>query len=162
MAEGFDEEMKEIPLTQGKVALVDDEDYVELSKYRWCAAKSEKTFYVSRHSPSVKGKRHTLLMHRVIMHPPEDMEIDHINGNGLDNQKVNLRIVTTRQNGQNRHQKKTSKYPGVSWNKELMSWCANIQIKGRKRYLGAFNDEKKAADAYQTACKNLEIKGELT
>lgn len=89
-------------------------------------------------------------MHRVIMNTPKGMETDHINGNGLDNRRENLRIVTRRENQQNRHGFKTSKYPGVS--KVKNRWTAHIHINKKQNYLGSFKDEEKAARRYRIAC----------
>ena len=144
---------KEIPLTQGKVALVDDCDYEELSKYRWYAHKNYNTFYAQRKSPRdpVTRKRNIILMHVIIAGTPNGMETDHINGNGLDNRRGNLRVVTTRQNAQNRHICKTSKYPGVSWDKDKRKWRVQIYATG-KHYLGRYDDEITASRRYQIAC----------
>jgi hypothetical protein len=93
--------MKEIPLTKGKVALVDDEDFEEVSKVTWYLVKIRNTCYAHGYvkPPSKKME----YMNRLILKTPEDMETDHINGNGLDNRKENLRVVTHRQNMQNIH-----------------------------------------------------------
>lgn len=148
--------MKEIPLTQGKSALVDDEDYPRLSKPRWYAQKDGRTWYAGRHSQTdPAGNRHLILMHRAIIDLPKGMEIDHINGNGLDNRKENLRVVTKRQNQQNWHIRKTSKYPGVGWHKGKGRWQAQIRIKGKKTHLGYFTDELEAATTYSVACAVL-------
>jgi hypothetical protein len=145
--------MKEIPLTQGKVALVDDDDYLELSKHKWHASKDGKTFYAARSSSAdVSGKRCTLLMHIAIMGTAENLETDHINGDGLDNRKENLRIVTKRGNQQNRHQTKTSRFPGVRWHKLAKKWATEIQIKKKKYHLGLYEDEETAGIVYTVAC----------
>lgn len=81
--------MKQIPLTQGKVALIDDEDYKHISQRKWYAAKIGKTYY-AQHSIIRDGNQTTLMMHRQIMNPPSNLQCDHINGNGLDNRKSNL------------------------------------------------------------------------
>jgi hypothetical protein len=92
--------MKEIPLTQGKVALIDDEDYEKICTGKWCAQYAPWTFYSHGKVP---GRKKIISMHRFIMGDPENKEIDHINGNGLDNRKENLRIVSRQENGQNYH-----------------------------------------------------------
>jgi hypothetical protein len=145
--------MKEISLTKGKVTLVDDEDYIELSKYKWGLCSSSKNlFYATRHD----GQK-PIAMHRVIMNTPKGMETDHINGNGLDNRRENLRIVTRRENQQNRHVFKTSKYPGVSRIKGTDRWSAHIYINKKNCYLGSFEDEMEAALRYRKACDRLVI-----
>jgi len=92
-------EIGTIPLTNGKVAIVDESDYENLIKHLWCVTKNRNTYYVHRTS---YGKIET--MHHAIMGVPEKgLMIDHINGNGLDNRKCNLRVVTNRENCQNKH-----------------------------------------------------------
>jgi hypothetical protein len=148
--------MKEIPLTQGKIALVDDEDFPELSKYRWYAHKDDNTWYAERHSPKIDGESHKIKMHRVIAGTPKGVDTDHINGDGLDNRRENLRIVTHRINQQNRHESKTSKYPGVSWDRRKRKWRADIRIGGKRRHLGLYPDEEIAGIVYTKACAALE------
>lgn len=149
--------MKEILLTQGKVALVDDEDYPELSKFKWYAHKDYNTLYALRKSSRVNGKQHTIPMHSVILGTPKGMETDHINGNGLDNRRENLREVTTRENAQNRHTPKTSKYPGVTWHKQRGKWQANIRVAGKLNYLGLYGDEETAGIVYAMACNAVKM-----
>lgn len=152
------ESMKEIPLTQKKSALVDDEDYPELSKYRWHVAKQRTgNYYAIRNSPRENGKQQTIRMHRVILGTPTGMDTDHINGNGLDNRRENLRIVTARGNAQNLHIPKTSKYVGVSWDDPNRKWVARIKIREKCRNLGYFDDEKDASAAYARACEFPEL-----
>lgn len=144
--------MKELPLTNGGCALVDDEDYEQLSSIKWWSHKGKRTRYVERRV----GKDHQLL-HRFIMTPPEGMEIDHINGDGLDNRRCNLRIVTCRGNGQNRHQEKSSKYPGVCKNSGRgKKWRSYIMIEGKWKHLGFFDKEEDAHNAYIGACSLIE------
>lgn len=150
--------MKEIQLTQGKVALVDDEDFERLSRYRWYARKDRNVFYAQRNSPMVNGIRQNMIHmhHEIISKPLNGFEIDHENGNGLDNQRHNLRFVTHRQNGQNRkNQKSSSRYPGVSWFKISKKWEANIQINGRKKHLGLFFNELDAFNAHKQAVEAI-------
>lgn len=154
-----DPRMKTIPLTQGKVALVDDEDYSELSKHRWYANKFRNTYYAVRNLPTnlESHKNMSQLMHIAIVGTPRGMQTDHINGNGLDNRRCNLRVVTHRQNLQNRHVPKTSKYPGVSWDKPHHRWRTDFQFDGKKHYLGQYKDEQTAAIVYIIACETLKF-----
>ena len=92
--------MKEIPLNRGMAALVDDADFLELSKIKWSIKKGCNTYY-AQHTSYGPLKSTTTLMHRIIMKTPAGMDTDHINGNGLDNRRVNLRIVTHKENMQN-------------------------------------------------------------
>ena len=138
--------MKRIKLTQGKFALVDDEDFAKLSKYKWHSLKGTNTFYAAR------GFR--LRMHRFILNAKEGQEIDHRDGNGLNNQKSNLRFCTHSQNNMNQRKLKknlSSKYKGVSWHKNKKKWAVSIYIDGKNKYLGDFKDETDAAEAYNEA-----------
>ena len=149
--------MKEIALTQGKTALVDDEDYEQLNRFNWCISRAGKLFYAMRNSPRIKGKRHRIYMHHVVIGtPPTGLQVDHENGMGVDNRKENLRFVTRRQNTQNKQNiKKSSKYPGVYWNKNEKKWRAHITIKGKSKHLGYFTDEKEAFEAYKQAVNKI-------
>ena len=145
--------MKEIQLTQGKVAIVDDEDFEYLNQFKWCAAKLSGIFYAVRNAPK-DGKRYQQLMHRVINKTPDSKQTDHINGNGLDNRKSNLRTATTRQNKQNCASQKntTSKHKGISWQASRNKWFVQIRIDtGKDVFLGRYSDETEAAKAYNIA-----------
>jgi hypothetical protein len=148
---------RSIPLTRGMAALVDEEDYERISQFKWSAQKNCNTFYAKRNTPATNGKRQGIeLMHRRILAPPRGMEVDHINGNGLDNRRKNLRVVTRQQNSQNRHQIKTSRFPGVYWHDRDQKWRSQIRIHGKRKFLGSFTDEKAAYCKYCEAVKSLE------
>ncbi len=152
--------MKEIPLSQGKVAIVDDTDYEWLNQWKWYAHKGTNTFYVTRHSKKASGKRKAILMHIEIIGKREGLMTDHINGNGLDNRRENLRHVTRRQNAQNQcHRNASSRYPGVSWSKWHSKWIVNFRVDSKLKYLGLFVNELAAAEAYNKA---LGERGEVT
>ena len=145
-----------IPLTQGKFALVDDEDFDWLNQYKWHTSKDSHTFYAVRQCRSQKGKRTTIRMHREILRPPVGREIDHKDGNGLNNLRCNLRVATKAQNQQNRRtQKGTSRFKGVSWHRAAAKWQARIMREGKWFYLGVFLSEIEAAQTYDKAAKNL-------
>lgn len=157
--------MKEIKLTQGKVALVDDEDYDYLSQWKWCAKKGTNTFYARKSTWDKREKKYSCeIMHRLIMNAPEGSLIDHVDHNGLNNQKANLRICTKQQNQQNRIAKGKSKYLGV-WphidkkrRKEgsvyvWKRWASKIMISGKLINLGLFKSETLAALAYDCAAR---------
>jgi hypothetical protein len=150
--------MREIQLTQGKVALVDDEDFQVLNRLRWCVHKRKGGVYYAIRFISIKNKSYKQWMHRMILPPPEGKEIDHIDGNGLNNQRSNLRIVTHRQNCQNIHVVKTSKYAGVCYNKRDKRWNAQIAIDGKVQHLGCYCDEVSAHMAYENACKGAGVR----
>lgn len=147
--------MKEIQLTQEQVALVNDEDFEWLNQWKWYANKGGNTFYAQRRLSTIDGKCHKIKMHHAIMgKPPKGFEADHENGNGLDNQRHNLRFVTRRQNQQNKKNKikpKTSQYPGVYWHKTAKKWTAQIYIDKIRKHLGLFINEKEAFEVYRKA-----------
>ena len=149
--------MRRIKLTQGRYTLVDNSDFEELSKHKWCALRlSYGGFVAVRSSPTNKnGKRGLILMHREIMNCPKDLDVDHRNHNTLDNQKHNLRICTRSQNKQNGLPRKdgTSQYKGVHWYKASMKWTAQIRMNKKRMHLGCFDDEIEAACAYDQAAQ---------
>jgi hypothetical protein len=134
--------MKEIPLSQGKVALVDDEDFEFLSQWKWRAYKGRNTFYVMRSIRKPDGKWTTIRMHQVLA---EKMGFkhwaDHIDGNGLNNQRHNLQDLTNKQNQEKARRRKdnTSGHKGVSWNKQRSKWRAQIHNNGKQKNLGRFD-----------------------
>ncbi len=99
------------------------------------------------------GKPKTQLLHRLIMNPPADMVVDHIDRNPLNNSRENLRICTNRENSCNRAPKpgKSSLFKGVYWDKWVNKWTANISYQKKTKYLGAFDNEQLAAHAYNKA-----------
>ena len=148
--------MKIIPLTQNKFALVDNEDFEWLKQRKWYAKKLGKYYYACRSQYiKISVNKYTyvnILMHRLIMHPLDDWEIDHINGNTLDNRKENLRICSRQQNSFNSKSRGgSSKYKGVIWHKRDKKWMAQITINYQYYYLGYFNTEIEAAKAYNVA-----------
>lgn len=149
----------EIPLSKGLVAIVDAADYQWLSKWKWCAFKAphQNTYYAMRKERMPDGKRRTVRMHRSIMDASADQEIDHKDGNGLNNTRGNLRIATHQQNACNRRlpSHNTSGHRGVSWAKFCQKWQARIQIDGKKKNLGYFATLEEAAQAYNKAAKEF-------
>ncbi|HDZ13321.1 hypothetical protein LCGC14_1284510 [marine sediment metagenome] len=145
--------MKRIPLTQGQFALVDDEDYEELSKHKWCLRqKGDGLFYAGRNNWHDK-KSHSITIHQQLMNLPENHEIDHRDGNGLDNRRSNLRVCTHRQNLQNQKRQKNNKcgFKGVHWNNSSKKWRAKIFVNGKNIHLGVFFCLIQAAKAYNKA-----------
>jgi HNH endonuclease/AP2 domain len=146
--------MIKIPLTQGKVALVDDEDDERVSSMKWFAwrPKLSRVTYAVR-SEILDGKRQTVFMHRFITGIPKGMQIDHINQDGLDNRRQNLRPATSSQNRQNRKSPSTNKsgYKGVSWCPVNKKWRVVIRAPGRYLSLGYFKDKIEAAIFYDAA-----------
>jgi len=150
--------MRKIKLTLGQVALVNDADYEKISEYNWYATRAttkwRQKFYATRKRPG-DSKRRNIYMHRDIIAAPAGMQVDHINGNPLDNRRANIRIVTNRVNHQNRKKPVTSKYPGVCWSRYYGKWVAQICVNGKGKHLGYFRKEREAAEAYQAACNTL-------
>ena len=139
--------MKEIKLTQGKVALVDDEDYEMFGSLKWCVHRNKKILYAKRRKPNTK-EFITVFLHREIMSIESGMYVDHIDGNGLNCQKSNLRVCTKSQNGANFSGRGASKYRGVSLTKSTGRWSASIAPNGKGKHIGFFNTEENAAIAY--------------
>ncbi len=155
--------MKEIKLTQGKIALVDNEDYEFLMQFKWYARFDKKgNYFYAVRSLKINGKQTTILMHRVIMGVIDSkIHIDHVNHNTLYNCKSNLRVATTSQNQANRRSQKnsTSKYKGISWHKRDNNWQVSIQKDKKTFHIGGFENEADAALAYNK--KALELFGEF-
>ena len=141
--------MREIPLTQGKVAIVDDGDYEELSRFNWHC--TDQNYAASR----IKGR--IVRMHRYLLRPPRHLNVDHIDGDGLNNTRSNLRIVTQSQNCMNmripRHN--TSGYKGVSWDKSRSLWSAKLMFEQKTINLGRFKTAELAAEAYNKKAREL-------
>jgi hypothetical protein len=149
---------RRIPLTKGKFAIVDPDDYARLAKYKWHATKGRFTYYAQRKVWDAKHKREiTVRMHREVLDLPESLFVDHINHNGLDNRKANVRPAAHWQNVCNRPKSRSvrsrSKYKGVTWHKAKAKWHARIRVKGRTISLGYFEDDSIAAAAYDEAAK---------
>lgn len=137
--------VREIPLTQGKVALVDDEDYAFLMQWKW--------YYNCGYAK--RGARGRITMHGTIMPSPDGTAPDHRNGNGIDNRRDNLRPATPQQNMWNRKAVtgSKSKYKGVDWYAASGTWRAYIKINGKQKHLGCYREEQDAARAYNIAAK---------
>jgi len=150
--------MKVIPVSRNLLALLDDEDYELISKWKWSALPGKNTFY-ARRLVAVRGtgKRKNILMHRLVTNVGDDKEVDHRDGNGLNNQKSNLRICNPSQNSQNcqRYKNNTSGVKGVSFRKDRGVWVAEITCSGKKYYLGYFQNINDALLAYNNAAKQL-------
>jgi hypothetical protein len=141
--------MKKILLTQGKTAIVDDEDFKRLSQYKWYAYKSGKTFYARRNVWAGKKKQTVIQMHRDILglSLSDNKIVDHVNFNGLDNRKENIREVPIRINIYRRAKQanNTSGFIGVSFKKKKGLWYARIGINGKTLSAGSSKDIIKAA-----------------
>jgi len=141
-----------IPLTQGKFAIVDAEDYEELSKYKWYVSKNETTEYAVRCSC-----RKQILMHRVLLNAPAGLLVDHRDCNGLNNRMSNLRLCTHQENNCNQRPRKgkASRFKGVSWHKVIKKYAAGIRKNGKRYFLGYYHDEIEAAVVYDIKAMEL-------
>jgi hypothetical protein len=153
--------MKEIKLNSGKIAIVDDADFDFINQWKWSCRSTKRWFcYAMRQewlgTNETKRFQH-ILMHRLILNAPREMEVDHIDGNPLNNQRSNLRLVTPSQNACNvpRRCDNHSGYKGVGWSKIVGKWRARIMKEGKTRYLGYFDNVEDAAAAYVEAAKKL-------
>lgn len=146
--------MKYISLTQGKQAIVSDEDFENVSQFKWYY---DKTTGYAKRDTRIDGKRVCVYMHRFINNTDDGKLTDHINGNRIDNRRENLRSCNFTQNHANKkiESKFTSKYKGVYWHKNRDKWVSMIRIDRKGHYLGVFTDEKEAAKAYNQKAKEL-------
>jgi len=136
--------MRKIKLTQNKVALIDDEDYEKVSKYKWQAVYRREAWYASKtNGPS---------MHIFILGKRKNKIIDHIDGNGLNNQRKNLRYATHIENGYNckLYKNNTSGHKGISWHKQHKKWAAQCRVNKKNIHLGYFINKKDAIKTYET------------
>ena len=159
-----DSEMIEIPLTQGQVALIDDEDYELVSQYKWYAQWNPDTqsFYAVTKIRKPDGTRDMLRMHRLVMNAKKGEYVDHINHDTIDNQKENLRLCSCSENlyNQGKRSNNTSGCKGVSWHKRNKKWQALIRVSGKRIHLGLFATKEEAYTAYCNAA--LELHGEFS
>lgn len=144
---------KEIKLTKGFVAIIDDEDYERVSKINWQASKKSYDKHYARGS-TYKGNRKNnyFLLHRFILNAPKGKDVDHINGDTMDNRKENLRICTHQENCRNADRKKRKcSYKGVRKVSGTNKYSAYIKIEEKQKYLGMFHTQEDAAAAYNMA-----------
>lgn len=152
--------MKEISLTKGYSAIVDDEDFERVSAFKWHAHESKSSKFYARRDVR-KGKSKTrIFMHRFLMKISDpDVVVDHINGNRLDNRKENLRIASVTEN--NRNQTKirsdnSSGYRGVALNSKTGKYVAYVTgSNGKRKHLGTFSKAEEAAKAFDKAAKEI-------
>ena len=155
--ENLPESASLIPLSRGTFTIVDTKNLRMLNLYKWYMARSYGYKRYARRAENGK----TIYMHREIMNAPDGMGVDHINGNGLDNRRENLRFCTIAQNRMNSVKiiAKSSGFKGVEWHKSHHKWRARITAAKKEIHIGYFNTELDAAEAYDE--KALELFGEF-
>lgn len=145
--------MKVIDLGCGMKSIIDDADFNLVSKYKWCPRWSARAKQHYASAP-VNGAR--VDMHRFLMDSPKGMCIDHINHDGLDNRRENLRICTNAENSRNRrgaNRNSKSGIRGVYFHKQAKTWFAEVRVNGKKVYLGSFKTPDEAAKVMPAALK---------
>lgn len=156
--------MKKIPLSQSLFALVDDDTFDILMQYKWHATKSGATHYATRHIHPISDNLGKMKMHhQVIGKPQGGFVVDHIDGNGLNNTRANLRFVSVRDNQCNQKRstiKRHSSYPGVSRyvKGNYDKWVAGAKINGKRKTIGYFDTEEAAYRAYLSATSTTELR----
>lgn len=150
--------MKLVPLTCGQFAIVEDQDFDLVNQFKWrlLEKKSEKMLYAVREQHLGPGKSRSVLMHRLIMNTPKNLEVDHRDSNGLNNLRSNLRCCTHSKNGKNLRMKKnnTSGFKGVKFYKQVKRtgvWSAKITVDYKQLYLGSRSTAQEAAALYDAA-----------
>lgn len=147
--------MKKIKLTRGKFAWVDDKDFERMNQFKWAAMprKDGMDYYAYRVTGWNETKR-TIYFHVFLTGCKKPLQVDHVNGSGLDNRRSNLRICTRSQNGMNRaprrlHLKKyKSPFKGITFDKSCGRWIAQLRLNGKTKYLGRHETAELAAKAY--------------
>lgn len=144
-----------ISLPKGRFAIVDDDDAEWVMRWRWQVIGRSDRLYVVRSTSTANGAlKKMVYLHRELLGAIAGVMIDHVDHDGLNNTRANLRIATQSQNNHNarKSQKpRTSIFKGVSWSKQKRTWISFISVAGRYVHLGSFRDEKLAAAAYDSA-----------
>lgn len=148
--------MKEILLSKGFAAIIDDDDFERVSKFKWYTrSNGGSKFYAATGTPGDSNKK--IYLHRFILEAPSNLQVDHINGNTMDNRKENLRLCTIQENLRNK--KASGQYKGAIYagkGRDLAKpWSARISHEGKNLYLGYYATAEEAAKAYDKAAKEL-------
>jgi hypothetical protein len=146
--------MKLIPLTQGQFAIIDNDDFERVNQFKWYANKAPNTFYANR-QVQINRKRQTIHLHRFILNLDTKFLVDHVDGNGLNNQKSNLRTCTNQENSRNKRlsKKGTSSFKGVHYDKKYDKFEAQIKINYNSNFIGYNTDELICAKFYDAVAR---------
>lgn len=152
--------MRTLSLTKGEVSILDDVDFERVSEFKWCYLKGGYAVRGQREG----AKTRMIFLHRFLTNASKGQEVDHINGDKLDNRRSNLRICTSSQNKFNKslQSNNTSGYKGVSWNKDINKWVAQIWVNNKKFYIGVFTNKLDAALGYNEVALRLHGEFALT
>lgn len=148
--------MKTITLSRGYITKVDDEDYERFVKFKWHTEKARGNLRYAARCIWIGNKNTVVLLHRLIMDNPKGKSVDHVNGDGLDNRKNNLRICSHKENIRNSkllRSNNKSGYRGVSWESGVKKWRADITVNYRLKFLGFYKTKELAAEVYNLAAK---------
>jgi hypothetical protein len=145
-----------VPLTKGYEAIIDAADVPLVEGFNWCSHVKPRAVYAVRTDFSGPAQR-TVRLHRTIMGEPDGFEVDHRDGDGLNNRRTNLRIATSSQNKHNQrlNTRNSSGFKGVSWFTRLRKWQARIAVNGKAVYLGSYRCSTAAHFAYAKASREL-------
>ena len=154
--------MKEILVSGGLVALIDDKDFALVQGYSWNACPGKNTTYAKAWVRGTYSPQKNIYLHRLILNAPKGIQVDHQNGDGLDCQRANIRLASNGQNTCNARKHRIvhgnpplSKFKGVSWQKTMNTWRARVYVAHHEVMLGYFDSETAAALAYNEAAVRL-------
>lgn len=153
----IDGDIAYVSLTKGYVATIDSADVNAVAGWNWCAFVRGETVYAVR-----SASRKTIYMHRALISPPDGCVVDHVDGNGLDNRRANLRVGSQMQNTWNSRTKRsnTSGVKGVCFDRSRAKWIAHIRCGGKRINLGRFDNIRDAEAAYRAA--SMRIHGQFS
>jgi hypothetical protein len=146
---------RRIYLSEDAWTVLDQQDYYRFGRFKWEISGDDNIFYAVRNTIVDSSRTTTIRLHREIMNAPKGLVVDHINGDSLDNRRANLRLATHSQNSCNKRKRKntTSQFRGVCFCKAKGKWDANINLAGKRIWLGSFDSEIEAGKAYDVAAK---------
>lgn len=152
----IDGDVAHVPLTMGKFAKIDRCDIDLVHHWNWRCMVHRNTCYAVR-SITIDGKKSTILMHRVLLDAGDGFQVDHINRDGLDNTRKNIRLATASQNRLNQGVRSDSRsgLKGAFWSDERLKWRSHITVDGSKVYLGSYDAPEDAHAAYARASREF-------